>query len=266
MDDGFHVGLALTRADERARVTEWLVAAGHSVDSLVDACRVDSNIEGRGFGCVLADAEVLHGGFLAAARKQDPRLPFVAVVEPGTDLASSLSRADVGLLSRPLDGPAATLAVALAFGESRQTRKRIRRRAPRLSSRAGGAPAELLDVSLEGLRLELSSTQVARLGPYFRLQVPMVALDVVVKRVWVGRASGARVQCGAILAGPDEAQRLAWDRIIELAGSTGSIVPARTAVDGAPGGGSRVLGRVSQLLASTSVVSGLATAWARARS
>jgi hypothetical protein len=265
MTDGFHVGLALSRLDERTRAAEWLVAAGHTVESLVDACRVDSDIAGRGFGCVLADGEVLEGGFMARVRRQDARLPLVAVVEADTALSAALG-SDVGLLSRPLDGPAMTLAVALAFGESRQTRKRIRRRAPRLSSRAAGAPAEILDVSADGLRLELSSTQVARLGPYFRLQVSMVALDVVVKRVWVGRAAGARVQCGAILVGPDDAQRLAWDRLLEIAATTASIVPVVRAAPGAVTGESRLLGRVTQLLASTPIVSGLTGAWTRGRS
>lgn len=265
MSDGILVGLALSRAEERSRVSAWLVAAGHTVESLVEACRVDSDIAGRGFGCVLADGEVLRGGMLASLRRQDARLPLVAVVDADTDLTSSLGRQDVGLLSRPLDGPAVTLAVALAFGESRQTRKRIRRRAPRLSSRAAGAPAEILDVSADGLRLELSSAQVARLGPYFRLQVSMVALDVVVKRIWVGRAVGARVQCGAILVNPDPAQLLAWERIVELAASTtGAIVATPRATPAVMSSESRLLGRVTQLLASTTT--SLAGHWTRARS
>jgi hypothetical protein len=43
------------------------------------------------------------------------------------------------------------------------------------------------DISRDGVRLELPRASVAELGPQFRFKVPMVALDVVLRR---GRTRG----------------------------------------------------------------------------
>lgn len=225
-----------------------------TVETLVDACRIDSDVDHRGFDCVVADGRLLLSGYLASVRKRDQGLPVVALVDAGE---AAPFRRDVNVVTRPLDECSLVLSVSLAHGEGRQARRSRRTRTSRLPSRAGGAQAAILDVSPDGLRLELPRADASRLGPQFRLQVPMVALDVVVRRAWVGRGAGDKVQCGATLVALDAGQRLAWERMIELASSTISMrgTPERAAVAG-PSPRPRVFARVSQLLASASTLGG----------
>lgn len=164
-------------------------------------------------------------------------------------------RRAVNVLERPLAAHAVTLAVALAHGEGRQARRRTRQPAGGFPVRVGGAPADILDVSDEGLRLEIDPAFAARLGPTFQLQVSMVALDVTVRRAWVGRGRGDRVQCGARLISPSLLQQQAWARVVDLAGSAGAVTPVaapgRPATPHAP---RSVSDRVSAMLAASPLV------------
>lgn len=256
MSHPIQVGVAFSQRDEREVIAGWLRTAGMDVEVLVDACRVDSGIAGRGFGCIVADGALLVSGYLARLRQQDPRVPVVAVVDP-CDTDRPMFRRGVSVVTRPVDDQTLALSVSLAHGEGRQARRRPRTRTPRVPSRVSGVAATLIDISSDGVRLELPRASVAKLGPQFRFEVPMVALDVVLRRAWVGRATGDRVQCGAMLVSPDASQRLAWDRLMEVSGTTMSLPGMQThdAAAQAPAPKEpRLFGRVSQLLASASAV------------
>lgn len=269
MSQSLLIGVACPATEERDLVVAALATAGMDVERLVEACRVDSDIAGRGIDCVVADGALLKNGFLASLRKHDARLPIVALVDPA-DVDAPLFRRGVLVLTRPIDLQSLALTVSLAHGEGRQARGKKRRRTPRVPSRAAGVPAAILDISLDGVRLEVSRASVAKLGPQFRLQVPMVALDVVLRRAWVGRATGDVVQCGAMLVDPDPSQRLAWERIMELSAATVALAdvrqldrvqPAAPAAPAEP----RLLGRVSQLFASGAALGDWATQLTRGR-
>ena len=250
------VGLALPNTDERAAVTEWLCHAEMRVESLVEACRVDSDVSGRSLACVVADGDLLKSGYFASLHKTGARIPIVAVVHASAESDPVFTRTGVSVLVRPLDAPRVTLAVSLAHGEGRPARVGARQATPRVPSRVGDAPATILDISREGVRLELSRAHAARLGPQFRLQVPMMALDVVLRRAWVASAPGGLVHCGATLVGASASQTLAWAHIIELSTSTMSL-PGMLKHDqhgtAAPSS-LPLLGRVSQLVSSASAV------------
>ena len=251
--------MAFSGREERERVTGWLSAAEMQVESLVGACKVESDVAGRGFGVIVADGALLKSGYLASLRRHDARVPVVAVVDAGNEDDAAFKRG-VSVIARPLDAASLTLAVSLAHGEGRQARGKVRKRTPRLPSRVSGAPAAIVDISADGLRLELPRACAARLGPQFRLQVPMVALDIVVKRAWVAAANGDSVQCGAMLMDLDHAQRLAWERLMELSASTMSLAGMSDLGREASlvAGGVHLLGRVSQLWASAARVGGWA--------
>ncbi len=249
------VGLALPNHDERATVSEWLTDADMRVETLVEACKVDSDVTGRGFACVVADGELLKSGYLGGAQKPGSRVPVVALVDASAATDPAFSRAGVSALVRPFDAKGLTLAVSLAHGDARPARAGARRRTPRVPSKVSDAPAIILDISRDGVRLELSRAHAAKLGPQFRFQVPMVALDVVLRRAWVASAPGGLVHCGATLVGATASQMLAWERILELSASTMSL-PGMKRHDTMAGafGSQPLLGRVSQLLSSASAV------------
>lgn len=266
MANTIRVGMALTNADESRMMAAWLTAAEMEVETLVEACAVASNVAGRGVGCVVADGALIASGYLTSLRRHDGRVPVVAIVDPGTQHDPAFKRAGVSVVTRPCDAATLALTVSLAYGESRQARRRPRQRAPRVPSRVSGVPATIVDISRDGVRLELARAYAARLGPQFRLQVPMVALDVVMQRAWVANASGDSVLCGAQLVNPDPSQQLAWERIMELTSTTMSLSGmSERARPGENAKDLHLLGRVSLLWSSATRVTDWASQLTRGR-
>lgn len=225
--------------------------AGMAVESLVEACHVDSDIARQAFGCLVADGALLSSGYLASIRKRDPRVPVVALVDPAQAEDATFRRLSV--MTRPCDPAEVAARVDLAFSESRQARRRHRTRTPRVPSRVRGAAATILDISLDGIRLEVAQADAAKFGPRFRLQVPMVALDVELQRVWLRRGQSDTVECGARLVTPDPSQQMAWQRIMELSAATMSLPGMQEAAPRPVPAEPRLLARVSSLLASSTI-------------
>jgi hypothetical protein len=252
------VGVACLRAGERAAVADWLRAAGFEPVVLVDACFVTTEFSGRPPVLVVADAGLLTSPFIAALRKGDPNRPILAIGDAGDPNEASLARKNVAFHIRPLDEQCLILAVSLAQAENRFVRRSERRSVPRVPMSIEGTSAVLLDVSNEGLRLEVDASGGAKLLPQFVVHVPLLKMAVPVQRVWVKSATVAttrKVQCGGTLLSTDERTLKVWER---LASPGARIVTERP---GSPNRAEGMLGRVSNLLAKTPVVGSLALPW-----
>ena len=176
-----------------------------------------------------------------------------------------LVKRGVSFYPRPLDQPTFMLAASLAIAEGRPARRSLRRLVPRLPSKIDGASAFLLDVSTEGLRLEISREAGTKLGPHFQVQVPFSSVGVTVRRVWVraeATADQPRVQCGASLVSSDTRSMDAWQ--LMLAERPRGVGPRRPA-PGRPAPAKvtpdRLFGRVAQMVADTPLVGSLALPW-----
>lgn len=248
------VGIACPRPTERAAISEWLSAAGFEPLVLVDACFVTTEISGPPPVLVVADAKLLSAQFINALRKGDPNRPILAIGDAGDPNEPALTRKGVAFHVRPLDEQALVLAVSLAQAENRHARRSARRTLPRLASSIEGAPAVLLDVSNEGLRLEMDSKGGVKLLPQFLVHVPILKMAVPVQRVWVRSAAtdaGRRVQCGASLLAPDERTQRIWQRLAMPGTRIVTEQPARVGAEG-------LFGRVSNLIAQAPIVGSLA--------
>jgi hypothetical protein len=267
------VGVACAAAGERAAFADWLRAAAVEPVLLVDACLVSSDVAGLRLNAVVADAGLLTRDYIGALRRVDARLPIMAVGDAGDPAEAMLGRRSVSFYPRPLDQPTFMLAVSLVMAEARPARRSLRRLVPRLPSHIDGAPAFLLDVSNEGLRVEIGGDAGAKLGPHFQVQVPIFNVGVNVRRVWVSEAASARgrVQCGASLTSIDPRSQDAWQRMLENApqaatGAGAGAPPGRRRPEPAKVEPERFLGRVAQLVAEAPLVGSLAQLPWRGRS
>lgn len=259
------VGVACPRTGERAAVCDWLRSAGFEPVVLVDACFVNTEVAGPPPVLVVADASLLTPHFLVALRRGDPNRPILALGDAGDPNEAALARRDVQFCVRPLDEKALLLAVSLAAAEGRSQRRSARRIVPRLASSIDGEPAVLIDVSNEGLRIEVGATTGAkRLSPQFVVQVPLLRMGVAVQRVWVKASpSGTdrKVQCGASLLSSDERTVMAWKRLADPAAGPLIAAPRPAAAKVAHPG---LIGRVSSMIASAPLVGALAPgSWRR---
>ena len=251
------VAIACARPAERAAIADWLRSAGFEPVILVDACFVASELSGQPPVLVVSDASLLTPHFIQAMRKGDPNRPILAIGDDGDPNEQALARKDITFHVRPLSEPALLLAVSLAQAESRTSRRSERKMLPRLATSIEGAPAVLLDVSNEGLRLEVDAAGGTRLSPQFVVQVPLLKMGVPVQRVWVKSAAAGpvrKVQCGATLLATDERTLRAWQRLADPA--AGRIVaPKPTA---AKVGADGIFDRMSSMFSNTPIVGSLA--------
>ena len=252
--------MACPGAGERAAFCDWLRDASIEPVLLVDACMVSSDLAGLRVSAVVADAALLTREFIAALRRDDGRLPIVAVGEPGDPAETLLYKRGASFYPRPIDRDTFLLAASLALAEGRPARRSLRRLVPRLPSRIDGAPAYLLDVSTEGLRIEVSREAGAKLGPLFQLQVPIFNVGVNVRRVWVRSETSVdqpRVQCGASLIESDARAMEAWHRLLQNAPETSGHVARNQRPAAAKVTPDRLFGRVAQMVAHAPLVGSL---------
>ena len=260
------VGVACPRSSERAAVSDWLHSANIEPVVLLDACFVNTDVGGRPLDCVVADAALLTPHFLSALRRGDPHKAVVAIGEAGDPAEAELVRKGVSFYARPVGEKDLMLTVSLAVAEGRPFRRSARRIVPRLASTIEGEAAVLLDVSHEGLRLEMSAARGSKLSPQFVVHVPVLKVGVPVQRVWLkagpNPGQAARLQCGATLLAADDRTLRLWLRLSDPGAgrlATPKAEPARVSSD-------RFLGRVGQMLADNPIMGSLAHLSWRGRS
>jgi hypothetical protein len=85
--------------------------------------------------------------------------------------------------------------------------------------RVDGVASRVIDVSYEGVRLELAAKDRAALPPYFTVRVPLFDVAVLVQRVWMGSATDAAgvLWCGASLARNPQRSEIAWRNLVDRA-------------------------------------------------
>jgi len=152
--------------------------------------------------------------------------PLLLVGAPGTG-PEAVPR-DATWIERPVTRQNFLLLVALAFAEGRPARRSPRKFVPKLMSTIDGVAAKVMDVSAEGVRLEVCEVQTAALPPYFTLRVPGFGLAIKVKRVWVTQPANAAMSCGGIVDKPLPKVKNAWLTFVEAAPSTARIIHEET--------------------------------------
>lgn len=265
MSSSPRIGVACPVSGERAAFADWLRSAGLEPVLLVDACLVSAEVAGLRLTAVVADATLLTKDYITALRRVDARLPIMAVGDAGDPGERLLAKREISFYPRPLDQATFLLAASLAVAEGRPARRSLRRLVPRLPSKIDGAAAYLLDISSEGVRVEVSADAGAKLGPHFQVQVPYSTVGVTVRRVWVRSDAGGetrRVQCGASLIASDGRALDAWQQMLANAPDGASPV-ARPAARPAPAkvAPDRLFGRVAQIVADAPLVGALALPW-----
>ena len=148
--------------------------------------------------------------------------------------------------SGPLARETFLLAVALALAEGRPARRSPRRVVARLHATVESVPVRIIDVSYEGIRLEVPERHRSTLPPFFAVRVPMFNVSVVGKRVWVNNALNRDAQntfwCGVRLERNTDRAKTAWQSLVDHAPasggtsmSSGRSITCRTGALGAQG-------------------------------
>ena len=120
-------------------------------------------------------------------------------------------------LTRPIDRAVFGCFVSMAILDNRPARRSTRKLVNRFDAVVNGVPSHILDVSFEGLRLEVAGERRAALPPYFTVRVPLVGVAVTVQRMW-SRSAAKRhpaIWYGAALSQNRIAINEAWRRFVD---------------------------------------------------
>ena len=102
-------------------------------------------------------------------------------------------------LERPVTADGLTLGVALALAEGRPVRRSARKNVLHLPATVDGVVSQVLDVSNEGVRLQVKTSTASTLPPYFTLRVEVFGVVTVVQRAWAMQPSQHTVVCGGTI-------------------------------------------------------------------
>jgi hypothetical protein len=178
--------VSLPNATEAAAVADWLLSDGFNpVTRATAQAAADEMI--LPFALLIAD--VSHRRLLMHSRGRNPLMPTILIGNAATASSGDAFGAQTMYLSRPIDRAMFTCFVAMAMLDSRPVRRSVRKPLNRFDAVVNGVPSHIVDVSLEGLRLELSRERRAALPPYFTVRVPLVGVAVTVQRMWTQSSS-----------------------------------------------------------------------------
>ena len=227
MSTKVRVGVACPIAGERAAFTEWLDAAGYDPVPMLDLDSLGVHLTVKPIEALIADVRFVPAAELPRiVRALGPNRPLLLVGAPGTG-PEAVPR-DATWIERPVTRENFLLLVALAFAEGRPARRSPRKFVPKLMSTIDGVAAKVMDVSAEGVRLEVCEVQTAALPPYFTLRVPGFGLAIKVKRVWVTQPANGAMSCGGIIDKAPAKTKHSWLTFIEAAPSTARIIHEET--------------------------------------
>lgn len=216
------IGVACPVPGERAAFLEWLALAGYEPVPMLSITNIGRDLAARPIEALIADVSLVSAAELPRlVRTLGPNRPVMLVGNP--DQAIEDVPRDATWIDRPVTRDTFLLSIALGLAEGRPARRSPRKLVPRLMSSVDGVSSKVVDVSLEGVRLEITGASPSALPPYFTLRVPGFGVNAKVKRVWVAMPSKDAMWCGGILE-RQSISTAAWHKFIQ----------------NAPGGGARI--------------------------
>lgn len=226
------IGVACPKTGERAAFLEWLKAAGYEPVPMITVDALASDMATKPIEALIADVSLVSAADLPRIVKiLGPNRSLILVGAGGSQL-EDVPR-DATWMQRPVTKETLLLSVALGLAEGRPARRSPRRLVPRLLASVDGVTSKIVDVSTEGVRLEITGASPATLPPYFILKVPSFGVATRVKRVWVAMPGQGNLWCGGIIEKPmakAAAKATAWQQFVQSAPagdqrlSTGGLV------------------------------------------
>jgi len=218
------IGVACPIPGERAAFLEWLKVDEYAAVPMLDIDAIGRDLNTRPIEALIADVKLVPAADLARVVKTlGPNRPLILVGNP-EDAIEDVPR-DATWIDRPVTKENFMLSIQLALAEGRPARRSPRRIVPQLPSSVDGVSSKIVDVSNEGVRLEVSGASPSILPPYFTLRVPGFGVSTKVKRVWVAAPKKGTVCCGGIIE-PKTGAAVAWNNFLQNAPLGGTAITA----------------------------------------
>jgi CheY-like chemotaxis protein len=189
---------------EREMLAAWLTSEGMEPIAVATAAAAGHGVASRVYDLLIADAGFANTDGVYAASHGRAQTPSIVIGEPGGADEARAFRQGAMYIARPVDRTAFLCSVSLALMDGRPPRRSPRKPISRTAITVDGVASYLLDVSNEGLRVELPRRGGPSPSPIFIVNVPVLGVALSVQRVWVSSApasvGAAAAWCGATLA------------------------------------------------------------------
>ena len=220
------IGVACPVTGERAAFLEWLTLAGYEPMPMLNIDTVGRDLGTKPIEALIADVSLVSASDLPRIVKTlGQNRPLVLVGHPKDAIEEVPNYAT--WIDRPVTRDVFLLSIALALAEGRPARRSPRKMVPRLSSSIDGVSSRIVDISVEGVRLEITGASPAVLPPYFTLRVPSFGVAAKVKRVWVAMPAQGSMWCGGIVERQAEKNTASWSKFVANAPGGGEILDIR---------------------------------------
>lgn len=207
------IGVACPIPGERAAFIEWLTLAGYEPLPMLNIDTVGRDLGAKPIEALIADVSLVSAAELPRlVRILGPNRPLILVGAP-EDAIEKVPR-DATWIDRPMTRDTFLLSVALALAEGRPARRSPRKLVPKLMSSIDGVSSKVVDVSVEGVRLEITGASPSVLPPYFTLRVPGFGVAAKVKRVWIAMPAQGSMWCGGIIERTADKNSVAWNNFV----------------------------------------------------
>ena len=224
MDERPRIIIALTDRAESAVLADWLASDGFEPVRRPTPHSAVEEMRSRPYDVLIADASTNGRPPLRAeGRLRRAATPAILIGNTAPQRGETVTSQPM-YLARPLDRAVLNCYLTMAILEGSPLRRSERKLVHALAAVVNGVPAKILDVSIEGVRIELAREKRAVLPPYFTVRVPIMGVGVNVRRVWACAARGPEPTLwygGSLL--PNRATALqGWKSLIETVPTVGT--------------------------------------------
>jgi hypothetical protein len=215
------VVIALPSVIEGKTLAEWLVADGFEPVQRPSFSAAAGEIQARTFDLLIVDAAfAFRDGLRAPGRVRNPQTPRVVIGEATAAAGFEAMGRRVMFLARPVERAMLVCTVSMAMlNEERPLRCSERQPVNRVEALANGVPSYIIDVSREGLRLEMTRDRRTVPPRYFNVRVPLIGGAITVQRVWTRACSDkGRTEvtlCGGAISQNHAKAEQAWRVLVD---------------------------------------------------
>lgn len=215
-----HRILLVGNDEEQSRIADLLLEVGYEVTRAHNFREAIQRLTSRPRGLLISDARVgTESGLGLMVRAQIDNLCLATIIV-GSASDPSLEReakqlGAAGYLHKPIDANQLLAAVvrALSSADRRHaSRKRLRRG---LSAVVGGQSGTVVDVSANGLRLQMPVPLKTQLPVSIHVMLLTLGLSLEGRTVWTSGAAPSTFLCGAALLELDEPTARSWREFVE---------------------------------------------------
>lgn len=218
------IAIASPSLAETRALADWLTEEGFEPIKISRSARVAEELAHCALDLLVVDAASAVAA-VNAVRASRPHLPIVVLGESNAEAESHAQTRGAVYLTWPVDRALFLCTISMAIAETLRARRSVRT-PTHLSVVVRGVPSQIVDVSREGMRIEMPK-RLAVPAPLFEVVVPMLGTKIRVRRLWSANVAQSRhgaVWYGGELSNNSNRVELAWLTLVDaLSGSRATV-------------------------------------------